>query len=222
MMLRLRAARVGDAPLPDESETTLCWRWADIPFALRELIEEGWHVLVSEFAMQRHGHMFCLRCLRPPAAEAYMNVDEFISDLTRVFLHTDHGDDLTFPDVIRCPQMLSVDNGGVGNVTCHVCEADLTLFNPVIDLLESCQEVRQLTKKLESVVGRPLRARVIPSPRRDFIGESPCVCGGFGDKKCSGCLTVRYCSEACQSNHWKAHKRHCHYLRSLTRGRRVK
>ena len=35
-------------------------------------------------------------------------------------------------------------------------------------------------------------------------------CHGSGKlSKCSGCLSVRYCSRACQSHDWKAHKPIC-------------
>jgi hypothetical protein len=34
-------------------------------------------------------------------------------------------------------------------------------------------------------------------------------CSGAGVKKCTGCKQVRYCGEACQLAHWKAHKADC-------------
>ena len=43
--------------------------------------------------------------------------------------------------------------------------------------------------------------------------EAEAVCGhcGVGGKlnKCSACMTVRYCSRACQTYHWKEHKVMC-------------
>ncbi|KAA8525814.1 hypothetical protein F0562_007669 [Nyssa sinensis] len=41
-------------------------------------------------------------------------------------------------------------------------------------------------------------------------GDACEVCGNLGKKKCSGCKLVRYCSEACQSSHWRFdHKTKC-------------
>jgi hypothetical protein len=34
-------------------------------------------------------------------------------------------------------------------------------------------------------------------------------CSGAGVKKCTGCKQARYCGEACQLAHWKAHKADC-------------
>jgi ankyrin repeat protein len=34
-------------------------------------------------------------------------------------------------------------------------------------------------------------------------------CSGAGLKKCTGCKQVRYCGQACQLAHWKAHKTDC-------------
>ena len=34
-------------------------------------------------------------------------------------------------------------------------------------------------------------------------------CSGAGIMKCTGCKQVRYCGEACQLAHWKAHKADC-------------
>jgi ankyrin repeat protein len=34
-------------------------------------------------------------------------------------------------------------------------------------------------------------------------------CSGAGIKKCTGCKQARYCGEACQLGHWKAHKADC-------------
>jgi hypothetical protein len=34
-------------------------------------------------------------------------------------------------------------------------------------------------------------------------------CSGAGLMKCTGCKQVRYCKEACQLAHWKAHKADC-------------
>jgi ankyrin repeat protein len=34
-------------------------------------------------------------------------------------------------------------------------------------------------------------------------------CSGAGLKKCTGCKKVRYCGQACQLAHWKAHKAAC-------------
>jgi hypothetical protein len=34
-------------------------------------------------------------------------------------------------------------------------------------------------------------------------------CSGAGLKKCTGCKQARYCGEACQLAHWKAHKADC-------------
>jgi hypothetical protein len=34
-------------------------------------------------------------------------------------------------------------------------------------------------------------------------------CSGAGVLKCTGCKQARYCGEACQLAHWKAHKADC-------------
>lgn len=43
----------------------------------------------------------------------------------------------------------------------------------------------------------------------------PCiVCAAPGSHQCSGCRIVFYCGQACQSSHWKAHKKACRLARS--------
>jgi len=47
---------------------------------------------------------------------------------------------------------------------------------------------------------------------RDPTAHKCFVCRGKGKPKlmsCKGCWKVRYCSEACQKNHWKVHKPQC-------------
>ena len=39
-----------------------------------------------------------------------------------------------------------------------------------------------------------------------------------GLRKCGGCGTVRYCSEACSRAHWRAHKAECRRLQAQTAG----
>ena len=36
-----------------------------------------------------------------------------------------------------------------------------------------------------------------------------CVCGAESSFQCTGCRVARYCSQACQHQDWKAHKREC-------------
>ncbi|CAL9063189.1 unnamed protein product [Musa banksii] len=46
-------------------------------------------------------------------------------------------------------------------------------------------------------------------------GGACATCGKPGSKKCSGCKRVRYCSQSCQSKHWRAdHKFECKQLKS--------
>ena len=213
MSIRLGAARNGDLSSRAEGDTILCARWEHIPLQARTAIEQSWYALSSDFAMQRGGHLFCLRCLEHPHEESYLKVDDWIADTTRTLLHVDGGDNLTLSDVLRCPQMLTVDNGGLGHIKCRVCEAKLTLFNPVIDLLETCAEVRKVIKFCSGIAGQPLSGEMEPTPRREFVAKARCVCGGNGLQKCGGCLTVRYCSQVCQAKHWKDHKKTCRYLR---------
>ncbi|KAF3329635.1 ubiquitin carboxyl-terminal hydrolase 18-like protein [Carex littledalei] len=49
------------------------------------------------------------------------------------------------------------------------------------------------------------------------IEEEICVtCGHSGSKKCSGCKRVRYCSQQCQTKHWRAdHRFKCKQMRLL-------
>ena len=45
-----------------------------------------------------------------------------------------------------------------------------------------------------------------------------CSVGKQGDipfKQCSGCKAVRYCSKACQADHWKEHKTLCQAISAL-------
>ncbi|KAL4458422.1 hypothetical protein ABPG75_013287 [Micractinium tetrahymenae] len=50
--------------------------------------------------------------------------------------------------------------------------------------------------------------------------EPPRVCAAEGCsntrglRRCAGCGTVRYCSDACQSAHWKAHRPECRRLQA--------
>lgn len=37
-------------------------------------------------------------------------------------------------------------------------------------------------------------------------------CGKEGNKRCSRCKSVVYCSSDCQKAHWKQHKGECKYL----------
>ncbi|XP_064972265.1 uncharacterized protein LOC135616707 isoform X2 [Musa acuminata AAA Group] len=49
-------------------------------------------------------------------------------------------------------------------------------------------------------------------PRRAmYVGEEDgcAACGRPATKKCSWCMAVRYCSQACQSKHWKSDRRFC-------------
>ncbi|CAL9194984.1 unnamed protein product [Musa hybrid cultivar] len=49
-------------------------------------------------------------------------------------------------------------------------------------------------------------------PRRAmYVGEEDgcAACGRPATKKCSRCMAVRYCSQACQSKHWKSDRRFC-------------
>ncbi|XP_009408046.2 ubiquitin carboxyl-terminal hydrolase 19-like isoform X1 [Musa acuminata AAA Group] len=49
-------------------------------------------------------------------------------------------------------------------------------------------------------------------PRRAMcVGEEDgcAACGRPATKKCSRCMAVRYCSQACQSKHWKSDRRFC-------------
>uniref|UniRef100_A0A5B6YGP5 Putative ubiquitin carboxyl-terminal hydrolase 18 n=1 Tax=Davidia involucrata TaxID=16924 RepID=A0A5B6YGP5_DAVIN len=52
------------------------------------------------------------------------------------------------------------------------------------------------------------RDRQMPGVIR--TGDACEVCGNLTKKQCSGCKLVRYCSEACQSSHWRSgHKKKC-------------
>jgi ankyrin repeat protein len=44
-------------------------------------------------------------------------------------------------------------------------------------------------------------------------------CSGAGIMKCTGCRQARYCREACQLAHWKAHKADCKRWSSDPQGR---
>eukprot|EP01031_Cornospumella_fuschlensis_P033342 gene33342-40332_t len=44
------------------------------------------------------------------------------------------------------------------------------------------------------------------------VGNGPCgnpECSNSGQKKCSGCSKIFYCSASCQKKHWADHKQHC-------------
>ncbi|XP_042476214.1 ubiquitin carboxyl-terminal hydrolase 19-like isoform X2 [Macadamia integrifolia] len=46
-------------------------------------------------------------------------------------------------------------------------------------------------------------------------GDGCAVCGNSTNKKCSRCKIVRYCSQACQAEHWKSiHKSECKVVKS--------
>ena len=41
-------------------------------------------------------------------------------------------------------------------------------------------------------------------------GEKLCAwCYEPARHKCSGCVSIRYCTRACQECHWRDHKKHC-------------
>ncbi|XP_010928622.1 uncharacterized protein [Elaeis guineensis] len=47
-------------------------------------------------------------------------------------------------------------------------------------------------------------------------GDVCASCGSLANKKCSGCKSVRYCSQTCQSKHWEAeHKHKCKQIKLL-------
>ena len=45
-----------------------------------------------------------------------------------------------------------------------------------------------------------------------FCGKTE---GDIPFKQCSGCKAVRYCSEACQADHWKEHTTLCQAISTL-------
>ncbi|XP_059658289.1 ubiquitin carboxyl-terminal hydrolase 18 [Cornus florida] len=60
----------------------------------------------------------------------------------------------------------------------------------------------------ESSYSDPDAARNLPGVIA--MGDACVVCGNFTKKHCSGCKRVRYCSEACQSSHWRSgHNKKC-------------
>ena len=63
-----------------------------------------------------------------------------------------------------------------------------------------------LQKDAEIVAGKAM------SHACRFCGKTE---GDIPFKQCSGCKAVRYCSKACQADHWKEHKTLCQAISTL-------
>ena len=81
----------------------------------------------------------------------------------------------------------------------------------------SCQDIGMRNPRIASIFSKGYRAMAKLERAQSSKGgaenkeDASCTyCGGAGKlSKCSGCLLVRYCSRACQSHDWKAHKPIC-------------
>ena len=83
----------------------------------------------------------------------------------------------------------------------------------------SCQQMMMRNPKMASLFSKGYRAmakseRAQTSKDGEESVENVCAyCNGSGKlSKCSGCLSVKYCSRACQTHDWKMHKPTCKEL----------
>ncbi|KAL5255906.1 hypothetical protein ACHWQZ_G011205 [Mnemiopsis leidyi] len=83
----------------------------------------------------------------------------------------------------------------------------------------SCQQMVMRNPRMASLFSKGYRAmakseRAQSSKDGEEKSDNICgYCGGSGKlSKCSGCLSVKYCSRACQSHDWKIHKPTCKEL----------
>ena len=71
-----------------------------------------------------------------------------------------------------------------------------------------------------AVLPRPAAAAVAAAGPMGQVATPPRVCAApgcgatTGLRRCAGCATVRYCSEACSRAHWREHRGECRRLRA--------
>ena len=168
--------------------------------------------------MRHQGRAICLRCKEHPEEVAYINVGrEYTKHPSKVFVTTSEGVQLSFHDLVRLPQYLRIDtSAGTGGepTRCRVCDSELTLFNPMLDFLESHREARDTLEDAARLQRLPVEVHVQPMPRKDFCDTCMCICGKRAPHKCSGCEAARYCSLKCQHEDWEEHKPFCRYFKS--------
>ena len=103
-----------------------------------------------------------------------------------------------------------------------ICSIDLSgLVELAADLNVECKELGKLalSKKISEEVENSLAAPTGQGVARKAMSHACRFCGKTeGDipfKQCSGCKAVRYCSKACQADHWKEHTTLCQAISTL-------
>ena len=70
-----------------------------------------------------------------------------------------------------------------------------------------------ITKVWEST-GSPLAMIVLFRPEIEVCPEICGLCRKPSTSRCSNCKLVNYCSEKCQTSHWKLHKSYCKLIKN--------
>ena len=179
------------------------FKFEELPPRMRQQFSENWPQLLSDFMQLHDGHCFALQCKECQCLAFFCPPQEFFADPQRIWINAECGG-FSVVDLTRSPCRLKIHipGHGPGHVQCPRCSRDMRLTNPVIDALESATFLRQRGVRPDGVV---------PPTRSEWRSKTKCGnCGAQAPrKKCAACLGVRYCSEACQRNHWRAHKSFC-------------
>lgn len=82
----------------------------------------------------------------------------------------------------------------------------------VVQILPVCgaTECERKVRAGSMVRQQKIMAQEQEEDKKIFLSMNCDVCKKPNSKRCAGCNKVAYCSQACQAQAWKAHKRECH------------
>ena len=206
---------VPEVPEIPEKEVKPAERYEDLPRAFRDSFEKHREQVVSEFMMLNGGQPWIVHCKHHPWVQAVPEDPATLLASTQSFVKTSRGFDLSYADMAVTPCELTIEFRGHGTPQCGECGMELVLHNPVLDILRTHQDLREVDRDAKTVLG-PLYGigAVIPRSREAWRKACPCGCGGrlSAPKKCTQCLAVRYCGRDCQKQDWPRHKAVCRTL----------
>ncbi len=195
--------------------------YTELPESFRQCWEDHEVKIIEDFAMQHQGNVMFLRCREHDEEIAFLKIP---AEYTRTFCTTAEGVELNFHDLVRLPNNMVINVGAEWGTSpkCRTCSKELTLFNPMLDAMESFAEMRDMQGFVNAnFPNAAIQLHLQPAHRRDFVKSCRCMCGQAADQyKCGGCNSVRFCSTGCQQQHWEAHRPVCKYMRCIQGVRR--